>query len=118
MRLWQRLFLVIAGVGSVAVLAVLLAQQQAFRRGFVDYLNTLEAQRIEEIRDRLVAYYRDDPQRFIQSLVDNLGVQRLEVDMLKFSGPAFANVDNRLMSLYLVQFGLTNAVMFGPDGEV
>ncbi len=63
-------------------------------------------------------YYRDDPKRFIESLVDNLGIQRLEVDMLKFSGPAFANVDNRLMSLYLVQYGLTNAVMFGPKGDV
>jgi two-component system sensor histidine kinase BaeS len=62
MRLWQRLFLVIAAVGSVAVIAVLLAQQQAFRHGFVDYLNTLEAQRVEEIRARLVAYYREDPQ--------------------------------------------------------
>src|SRR5439155_27358264 len=46
------------------------------------------------------------------------GIQRLEVDMLKFSGPAFAQVDNRLMSLFLVQYGLTNAVMFGPNGEV
>ena len=63
-------------------------------------------------------YYRDDPRRFIESLVDNLGIQRLEVDMLKFSGPAFAQVDNRLMSLYLVQYGLTNAVMFGPNGDV
>ena len=65
-----------------------------------------------------VFYYRDDPKRFIESLVDNLGTQRLEVDMLKFSGPAFAQIDNRLMALYLVQFGLTNAVMFGPKGEV
>jgi hypothetical protein len=38
--------------------------------------------------------------------------------MLKFSGPAFAQVDNRLMALYLVQYGLTNAVMFGPQGDV
>jgi hypothetical protein len=63
-------------------------------------------------------YYRDDPKRFIESLVDNLGTARLEVDMLKFSGPAFAHVDNRLMSLYLVQYGLTNAVMFGPKGDM
>lgn len=62
MRLWQRLFLVIAGVGAVAVLAVLVAQQFAFRQGFVDYLNTLEAQRAQQIHDRLVAYYRDDPE--------------------------------------------------------
>jgi hypothetical protein len=64
------------------------------------------------------SYYRDDPRRFIESLADNLGTARLEVDMLKFSGPAFAQIDNRLMALYLVQYGLTNAAMFGPEGEV
>jgi hypothetical protein len=30
---------------------------------------------------------------------DNLGVDRIEVDMINFSGPLFSNVDNRLMSL-------------------
>ena len=63
-------------------------------------------------------YYREDPQKFIQSLLDNIGSDRIEVDMLKFSGAAFKEVDNRLTSLYLVQYGLTNAVMFGPGGEV
>ncbi len=63
-------------------------------------------------------YIRDDLPAFIQSLVDNVGSNRIEVDMLKFSGPAFAPVDNRLMSLYLVKLGLTNAVMFGPSGDV
>jgi hypothetical protein len=33
-------------------------------------------------------------------------------------GPLFSNVDNRLMSLKLVEYGLTNAVMFSPKGEV
>jgi len=63
-------------------------------------------------------HYRDDPRRFIESLVDNVGTDRIEVDMLKFTGPAFSHIDNRLMSLHLVHAGLTNAVMFGPDGEV
>ncbi len=63
-------------------------------------------------------YYRDDPKRFIESLVDHVGTTRMEVDIVRFSGPAFADVDNRLMSLYLVQYGLTNAVMFGPKGDV
>jgi hypothetical protein len=62
--------------------------------------------------------YRTSPEKFIRSLADNLGTDRIEADMLKFSGPAFAQVDNRLLSLLLVQTGLTNAVMFGPDGEV
>jgi hypothetical protein len=38
--------------------------------------------------------------------------------MIKFSGSAFAGVDNRLMSLQLVQQRLTNAALFAPDGEV
>ena len=63
-------------------------------------------------------YVRDDLPGFIQSLIDNVGSNRIEVDMLKFSGPAFRHADNRLLSLYLVKFGLTNAVMFGPGGDV
>jgi hypothetical protein len=63
-------------------------------------------------------YYRDNLGKLIESLRDNLGTDRIEIDMLRFSGPAFSTVDNRLMSLYLVQFGLTNAVMFGQKGEV
>jgi hypothetical protein len=62
--------------------------------------------------------YRTSPEKFIRSLADNLSTDRIEVDMLKFTGPAFAQVDNRLLSLLLVQTGLTNAVMFGPDGDV
>jgi hypothetical protein len=63
-------------------------------------------------------YYRANLEKLIESLRDNLGMDRIEIDMLRFSGPAFANVDNRLMSLFLVKFGLTNAVMFGQKGEV
>ncbi len=63
-------------------------------------------------------YLRDDLKALIRSLCDNLGADRIEVDMLKFSGPAFSHVDNRLTSLHLVEFGLTNAVLFGPGGDV
>jgi hypothetical protein len=63
-------------------------------------------------------YYRNDPRRLIESLKDNLGVDRIEVDMLHFSGHCFEKVDNRLMALHLVEVKLTNAVMFGPQGEV
>jgi hypothetical protein len=63
-------------------------------------------------------YYRDDLGKLIESLRDNLGMDRIEIDMLRFSGSAFENVDNRLMSLFLVKYGLTNAVMFGQKGEV
>ncbi|HVN04122.1 MAG TPA: hypothetical protein VMT86_06870 [Bryobacteraceae bacterium] len=63
-------------------------------------------------------YYADDPQHLIGSLMDDLSRRRIEIDMIKFSGPAFAKVDNRLMSLALVQEGLTDAVMFTANGEV
>ena len=63
-------------------------------------------------------YYRADATQLIESLRDNLGAQRIEIDMLRFAGPEFAGVDNRLMSLHLVQSGLTNAVMFGQQCEV
>jgi hypothetical protein len=38
--------------------------------------------------------------------------------MIQFSGPAFEQVDNRLMSLQLVQRGLTQAAMFTANREV
>src|SRR6202795_4889486 len=63
-------------------------------------------------------YYRADPRKLIESLQDNLGTDRVEVDMLRFSGHCFEKIDNRLMSLHLVEFKLTNAVMFGQHGEV
>lgn len=63
-------------------------------------------------------YYADDPTHLIASLMDDLSRRRIEVDMIKFSGPAFAKVDNRLMSLQLVEQGLTDAAMFTADGEV
>ena len=48
---------------------------------------------------------------------DSLSSARVEVDMIKFSGPAFPGVDNRLMALQLVQQWLTEAAMFTADGE-
>lgn len=63
-------------------------------------------------------YHARDPEAFIQSLLDSLTPERIEVDMIKFSGAAYAEVDNRLMSLQLVQRGLTRAAMFTADGEV
>jgi hypothetical protein len=63
-------------------------------------------------------YLHDNPGVLIESLVDNVGAARIEVDMIQFSGPAFAHVDNRLMALQLVRAGLTNAVLFTSDGQV
>ncbi len=60
----------------------------------------------------------DSPLDLIAGLMDELSRERIEIDMIKFEGPAFAGVDNRLMSLQLVQNGFTDAAMFTADGEV
>jgi hypothetical protein len=65
------------------------------------------------------AYYRHaEPDGLIGSLMDELSRERVDVDMIRFSGPAFDGVDNRLMSLQLVEQGLTDAAMFTAAGEV
>jgi hypothetical protein len=63
-------------------------------------------------------YYLDDPEKLVTSLADIVGTDRIEVDMVKLTGPAFAHVDNRLVALYLVKHGLTNAVLFSPHGDM
>jgi hypothetical protein len=60
-------------------------------------------------------HYR--PELMLESLLDNLTTQRIEIDMVEFSGIEFRHVDNRAMSLRLVQLGLSGAAMFGPKGE-
>ncbi len=59
----------------------------------------------------------EEPAALLASLLDGLSVDRIEVDMIDFSGPAFAGIDNRVMSLHLVQLGLTGAAMFSADGS-
>ncbi|MEY2518403.1 MAG: hypothetical protein QOF24_162 [Verrucomicrobiota bacterium] len=64
------------------------------------------------------AFYHSQPEKLIASLQENLAPDRIQVDLIKFSGPAYPGVDNRLMSLQLVSQGLTDAVIFTADGEM
>ncbi len=64
------------------------------------------------------AYYKyDSPKKLLRYLYDHLDKDQIEIDTINFSGPRFSKVDNRLMSLQLVKNGMTEAVMFGPDGN-
>ncbi|MFI0491601.1 TonB-dependent receptor [Flavobacterium sp.] len=64
------------------------------------------------------AYYKNnDPKRLLRYLYDHLDKDQLEIDTINFSGPRFAQVDNRLMSLQLVKNGMTDAVIFDPQGR-
>lgn len=58
-----------------------------------------------------------DMNSFVDSLLDNLSIEQLEIDLLKVKGPSF-KIDNRLLALKLVKKGLTDATIFGCDKEV
>lgn len=62
-------------------------------------------------------YHAKNSDNFLMALTDSLAQGRVEIDMFSINGPDFESVDNRLMSLKLVKNGLTNAAMFGPDGQ-
>ncbi|MDH3323735.1 MAG: TonB-dependent receptor [Flavobacteriaceae bacterium] len=61
-------------------------------------------------------YLNDKPKDLLKSIYDNIEKDTIEIDMVNFSGSRFMYVDNRLMSLHLVKNGMTNAVMFNPEG--
>ena len=63
-------------------------------------------------------FHHHEPEQLIESLLDQLTVGRIEIDMIQFRGIEFRGVDNRLMALKLVQLGLSGVAMFGPDREV
>ena len=54
------------------------------------------------------------PDDLMHALLDDLSAERIEVDMIKFSGPEFLQVDHRLMSLKLVQLD-GEASLDGPE---
>ena len=62
-------------------------------------------------------YYHEVPPVFLFSLMDDLSKDRIQIDMIRFEGPNFTKVDNRLMSLHLVKYGFSDAALFGPEGE-
>ncbi len=59
----------------------------------------------------------DKPKKLLKYLYDHIDKDTVEIDMVNFTGPNFKEVDNRLMSLQLIRNDMTDAVMFGPDGN-
>ncbi|MGD8953968.1 MAG: hypothetical protein PVI72_12340 [Desulfobacterales bacterium] len=60
-------------------------------------------------------YYYTAIENLIRSLGDNLEWGRLEIDLIRFTGPYFKDVNNRLMALKLVEMELSDAVVFATD---
>ena len=62
-------------------------------------------------------YHYNKPKKIIKYLYDHISKDQIEIDTVNFSGPVFKDVDNRILSLELVKNEMTDAVMFGPDGN-
>jgi hypothetical protein len=63
-------------------------------------------------------FQHHEPDKVIESLLDQLTTGRIEIDTVEMKGIEFRAVDNRLLALKLVQLGLSGAAMFGPDRQV
>lgn len=60
LRLWQRLFLTFAGLASIALAGFVIWQQQAFRSGFLAYVNSETLDRLQPVSDRLAEAYSEN----------------------------------------------------------
>ncbi|GGH04875.1 TonB-dependent receptor [Mucilaginibacter phyllosphaerae] len=86
----------------------------------LDNDNNLQQQAVGVLGVNLIFacfYYAQNPAILLQSLMDDLTKDRIQIDMIRFEGPGFSKVDNRLMSLHLVKYGFSDAAVFGPDGK-
>jgi hypothetical protein len=63
-------------------------------------------------------YFSADFNEFLSSLVHRLPRDRMEIDMLRVSGPDMEEIDNRIVALNLVKRGITDATMFDLCGNV
>jgi len=64
------------------------------------------------------AFYKyEKPRKLLRYLYDHIDKDTVEIDMINFNGPNFKDIDNRLISLQLIRNDMTDAVMFGPDGN-
>ncbi len=67
LRLWPRLFITFAALSIFALLAFGLLQQNNFQRGFLDYLNRLSLERLDEPAQQLgVRYTQEGSWRFAE----------------------------------------------------
>src|SRR3984885_6768313 len=87
----------------------------------LDHENSLQQEALGIVGVNLLyaaCFLHHMPERMLESLLDNLSTDRIEIDMVEFSGREIRHVDKRVISLRLVQLGLSCAAMFGPSGEV
>jgi hypothetical protein len=83
----------------------------------LDNDNRLQQQAIGILGVNLIyAVYRypDNVEILLQSLLDSL-IGRVSIDMVRLTGPDFRDIDNRLLSLWLIKHKMSDVAIFGPD---
>tara|TARA_B100000780_G_scaffold126526_1_gene88708 strand:+ start:2977 stop:4464 length:1488 start_codon:yes stop_codon:yes gene_type:complete len=97
------------------------APSEVFLHARLDETDVLQQQMTTGILGTNLLYgcffLNKNPKELLKSLFDNLDRSRVEIDMIQMNGPDFEHVDNRLLSLQLVKNGMTEAVIFSPDGK-
>jgi hypothetical protein len=56
--------------------------------------------------------------QLVSALMDNLSKDSIEIDMISASGPAFQNIDTRVLNLELVTQGHTKITIFDENGQI
>ena len=87
----------------------------------LDNQNLLQQQALGRVGINLIYacfHYLDEPPYFIQSLMDSLSPDRIEIDMIRVRGPAFEKIDGRILNLELIKRHYATAVIFDADGSI
>jgi hypothetical protein len=62
-------------------------------------------------------YHYQDPKIMVESLADNLTIGSVEIDLISVKGPAFPEVDNILLNLYMIMKDFSAAAIFDADAH-
>ncbi|MBC7913739.1 MAG: nicotinamide mononucleotide adenylyltransferase [Pyrinomonadaceae bacterium] len=62
-------------------------------------------------------FHSNDVQAMIESLVDNLSIGSVEIDVINLRGPVFEKANDRLVNLYLIAKGFSSAAIFDENAE-
>ncbi len=62
-------------------------------------------------------FYNQDPKTMIESLADNLTIGSVEIDLISVKGPAFKDINNILLNLYLIVKDFSSAAIFDAAGS-
>jgi hypothetical protein len=65
-----------------------------------------------------IFHQRSDIETFLAGLFDDLSIARIEIDVIEFSGPAFAGQDSREWCLTMLSREMCHAIVINTAGQV